>query len=82
MKEATVWKYFGDGSGRDSYVIKDCGGLIPSYSGRSPQANFYQGLRHYDKPTCGGNGSLKNKFLSSDINGRLTVNPNQPWFPD
>jgi hypothetical protein len=31
-KEATVFRYWGDGSGRDSYVTKDCGGLIPSYA--------------------------------------------------
>jgi hypothetical protein len=31
-KEATVFRYWGDGSGRDSYVIKECGGLIPSYN--------------------------------------------------
>ena len=81
-KEATVLKYFGDGSGRDSYVIKDCGGLIPVYTGRSPQASFYTGLRKYNKPTVGGHGSLRNKFYSVEANGRQTLNPHQPWFND
>jgi len=35
-KQATVFKYFGDGSGRDSYVISDCGGMIPKYSSKGP----------------------------------------------
>ena len=30
-KETTVFKYFGDGTGRDNYVVIDCGGLIPKY---------------------------------------------------
>jgi hypothetical protein len=30
-KESTALRYWGDGSGRDSYVTTDCGGLIPSY---------------------------------------------------
>lgn len=29
QKEATVFKYFGDGTGRDYYVTKDSGGMIP-----------------------------------------------------
>ena len=45
-KEATVLKYYGDGSGRDSYVTKECGGLIPSYESTSPDKIFYSSLRH------------------------------------
>jgi hypothetical protein len=30
-KAATAIKYFGDGTGRDSYVVADSGGLIPKY---------------------------------------------------
>ena len=45
-KAATVLKYFGDGTGRDSYVIKECGGLIPSYNSTSPDKTFYSTLRH------------------------------------
>ena len=44
-KEATVFRYWGDGSGRDNYVVKDCGGLIPPYASKSPQATFYGSLR-------------------------------------
>ena len=58
-KEATVWKYFGDGTGRDSYVIQDCGGLIPNYSGKSPNAAFYQNLRKYNE--LNGNIGWKKK---------------------
>ena len=76
LKEATVWKYFGDGSGRDSYVVKDSGGLIPEYPSRSPQSVFYQGLRNYTK----SNRSLKNKFTYSDANGHSVANSSQPWF--
>lgn len=41
LKEPTVWKYFGDGSGRDGYVVIDSGGLIPQYSGKAITAAFY-----------------------------------------
>ena len=44
-KEATVLRYFGDGSGRDSYVIKESGGAIPSYTSTSPDKIFYSALR-------------------------------------
>lgn len=44
-KDAVAFKYFGDGSGRDSYVTSDSGGLIPKYYGRGTQQNFLNGLR-------------------------------------
>jgi len=44
-KEATVLKYFGDGSGRDTYVTKESGGMIPSYESTSPDKIFYSSLR-------------------------------------
>ena len=44
-KDATAFKYFGDGSGRDSYVTTDSGGLIPKYYGRGTQQDFLNGLR-------------------------------------
>lgn len=55
-KEATVLKYFGDGTGRDSYVVKDSGGMIPSYSSRSPDKIFYGGLRQ------GNPSSMRTEF--------------------
>ena len=39
-KETTVHKYFGDGTGRDGYVIADCGGLIPKYVNKGVERNF------------------------------------------
>ena len=69
-KEATVFKYFGDGSGRDFYVTKDSGGLIPPYASNSPQAQFYGSLRNYEKSTQGGAAARHNKNLSVDSNGR------------
>lgn len=36
-KDAPVFKYFGDGTGRDSYVTADSGGLIPKYYGKGTQ---------------------------------------------
>lgn len=38
-------RYFGDGSGRDSYVVADSGGLIPKYASKGPLGNFCHGLR-------------------------------------
>ena len=35
-KDPTVLKYFGDGTGRDSYVIQESGGMIPYYVSTSP----------------------------------------------
>lgn len=47
-KGAVAFKYYGDGSGRDSYVIIDNGGLIPKYSNKGPLADFYCSLRQSD----------------------------------
>jgi hypothetical protein len=69
-KDATAFRYWGDGSGRDYYAVKDSGGLIPPYASKSPQANFYASLRQYEQTTVGGNGSINNKFTSVDANGR------------
>lgn len=40
-------RYFGDGSGRDSYVVKDSGGMIPGYRDMSPDKLFYGSLRQH-----------------------------------
>ena len=81
-KDTTVSKYFGDGSGRDGYVIKDSGGQIPEYASHSPQAKFLGSLRKYEQQTCGGNGSLQNKFFNVDPNGRSNREMSQPWFSE
>jgi len=49
QKEATVFRYWGDGQGRDSYIVKDSGGLVPGYPTKSSQACFYQTLRKYNQ---------------------------------
>ena len=60
-KEATAVKYFGDGSGRDSYVVADSGGMIPKYSTKGVLGNFYNSLRQPDN--------------SAGINRRSIINP-------
>lgn len=39
-KDAVAFRYFGDGSGRDSYVVVDSGGLIPKYKSKGAVGNF------------------------------------------
>ena len=39
-KEATALRYFGDGSGRDSYVVADSGGLVPKYVNKGVMGTF------------------------------------------
>ena len=40
QKEATAIRYYGDGSGRDSYVVADSGGLVPKYVNKGVMGNF------------------------------------------
>lgn len=44
-KDPGALKYFGDGKGRDSYVVEDSGGMIPMYVGASPDKFFFGNLR-------------------------------------
>mmetsp|Transcript_13107 Transcript_13107/g.9496 ORF Transcript_13107/g.9496 Transcript_13107/m.9496 type:complete len:118 (-) Transcript_13107:54-407(-) len=44
-KEATSFRYYGDGSGRDSYVITNSGGLIPKYQDPDILRRFQSSLR-------------------------------------
>jgi len=46
-KEATSFRYYGDGSGRDSYVVTNCGGLIPNYQDPDVSRRFQSSLRHH-----------------------------------
>lgn len=78
LKEPTVWKYFGDGTGRDSYVVKDSGGLIPPYAGKAITACFYTGLRNYQKSPNASNYV----HSSGRGNNRHISDVTQPWFND
>ena len=49
-KDAVAFRYFGDGSGRDSYVIGDNGGLIPKYVSKGAQKEFLNSLRQPEAP--------------------------------
>lgn len=54
------WNYHADGTGRDGYVLYDCGGLIHRF--RSPNTNFFRSDSDYNMK----NTSYKNTFLSRD----------------
>lgn len=71
-KEATVLKYYGDGSGRDSYVTKECGGLIPSYESTSPDKIFYSSLRHVNTEA--------RRTIELDSSGQKVKDWGQPQF--
>ena len=53
------WNYHADGTGRDGYVLYDCGGLIHRF--HSPNKNFF---RNNDDEI--NNTHYKNSFLSRD----------------
>ena len=53
------WNYHADGTGRDGYVLYDCGGLIHRF--HSPNSNY---LRNYNDDM--GRTQYKNSFLSRD----------------
>ena len=42
-------KYYGDGSGRDKYIITNNGGLIPTYKDNDYLRTFYSSLRKNPK---------------------------------
>lgn len=45
-KESTALRYYGDGTGRDSYVVQDFGGLVCNYSAENRSVgDFYKSLR-------------------------------------
>ena len=70
-KDATAFRYFGDGTGRDSYVVADSGGLIPKYASKGSIGTFTSGLRKPD---------MTNKAMSS-INRKTILNAVQPGTP-
>ncbi len=45
-KEPTALRYYGDGTGRDSYVVQDFGGLVVNYGAENVSVgHFYKTLR-------------------------------------
>lgn len=45
-KDATCFRYYGDGTGRDSYMLRDYGGLVADYSRENKTVgDFYKSLR-------------------------------------
>lgn len=73
-KDATVLRYFGDGSGRDSYVINESGGAIPYYASSSPDKVFYSTLRTVNTEA--------RKTIELDASGQKVRDCAQPWFRD
>ena len=69
-KGAPAFRYFGDGTGRDSYVIADSGGLIPKYVNKGVLGNFKDSLR---QPDC-------SNTVTSSINRRTILNAVQPMI--
>ena len=62
-KDATAFKYYGDGAGRDSYVVADSGGLIPKYVSKGVMKSFQNSLRQPDASNPNGS-SITRKTLS------------------
>jgi hypothetical protein len=45
-KDATAFRYYGDGTGRDSYMLQDYGGLVCNATASNKSINiFYKSLR-------------------------------------
>ena len=55
------WNYHADGTGRDGYVLYDCGGLIHRF--RSPNNNLF---RNNDDDLMSSSNHYRNNFLSKD----------------
>ena len=67
-KETSICRYFGDGSGRDSYVIKDGG--VPQYASTSPHRILVNTLRQ----------APNEKALERDSEGRVIKDWTKPWY--
>lgn len=71
-KEPNVCRYFGDGSGRDSYVIKEGG--VAQYASTSPQRILVNTFRQTAAPNA--------KAIERDSDGRFVKDWTKPWFKD
>ena len=76
-KGAVGFKYYGDGTGRDSYVVVDSGGLIPKYSNKGPNSTFYNSLR---QPDPKNQSYVKQKYYKTNPRGERIRDKSQPWF--
>ena len=71
LKDAVSFTYHSDGTGRDSYVISNSGGLISDYNGsRRADILFKANLRHQVKPVL-PHLRTPNKMRSVDITDYL-----------
>ena len=67
-----AFRYFADGSGRDSYVASDNGGLIPKYKSGGCMQEFTNSLRQPEAPRYVGSIAQqlrKKKFYHTNHHG-------------
>ena len=76
-KDAVAFRYFGDGSGRDSYVVADSGGLVPKYVNKGVLNNFYNSLRQPDNSSSKANSSINRRTILQAV----TPTTPQPGMP-
>ena len=72
-REATTFYYMSDGSGRDSYVLMDNGGLRREYNryNKSPEAIFRDSLRNFNKSPV--------KYLKDPIKDKADITTYMNW---
>ena len=73
QRDATTFYYQSDGSGRDSYVLMDNGGLRPEYDryNKSSQAIFASSLRNTKKSSV--------KYLKHPVKDRADITTYMNW---
>lgn len=71
-KEPTAVRYFGDGTGRDSYVVKESGGMIPHYKNISPQRLLEASLRQTQ--------TERKSSMERDAFGNTIKDWSRPWY--
>ena len=76
FKDAPTFYYQSDGTGRDSYVLKDNGGLRPEYNVRnSGDRIFKSSLRNMQK-------SPIRSFKNEPMAGKVDFHTYQNWQPE
>ena len=66
-KDAVAFRYFGDGTGRDSYVVADSGGLVPKYVNKGVMGSFTSSLRQHANSANRGNLSINRRTIMNAI---------------